>query len=89
MLDRIVAYARAKPRTATLIAAAVALGAVLLVADAQRGGSLWAFLPLVACVGMHFLMHGGHGHGQAQERGDHNHDHTEGRNDGRDRASPK
>lgn len=26
-------------------------------------GTWWLWLPLVICIGMHFLMHGGHDHG--------------------------
>lgn len=70
MIDRITTYVRTKPRTSALIGLATVVGGAFLVWDAQRGGSFYVFLPLVACVAMHGLMHGGHGkhgHGHGQQ----------------------
>lgn len=68
MIDRIATYIRTKPRTSALIGLATVVVGAVLVWDAQRGGSFYVFLPLVACVAMHGLMHGGHGkHGHGQQ----------------------
>lgn len=63
MFDRIATYVRTKPRTTALIGLVTVAGGALVLWDAQRGGYWYTFLPLLACVGMHGLLHGSHGHG--------------------------
>lgn len=64
---------RTKPRTSALIGVAGLAAAALIIWNAGRGGSLYTYIPLLACLAMHGFMHGGHGkhgtspHGSAQE----------------------
>ncbi|MCF1504090.1 DUF2933 domain-containing protein [Afifella sp. H1R] len=61
MLNGIVTYVRNKPRTTALMGLVGAATTAVLVWDARRGGTLYAYAPLLLCFAMHGLMHGGHG----------------------------
>ncbi|MCA1971209.1 MAG: DUF2933 domain-containing protein [Caenispirillum sp.] len=69
MFTRIAMYVRTKPRTSALIMLAVIAGGALALWDAQHGGYWLFFVPLLACLGIHGLMHGGHSHGHGSQSG--------------------
>lgn len=54
-----------RSRTGVALLAFLAFAGVLLVFEhwAHLAGALPLLLPLLICIGMHFFMHGGHGHG--------------------------
>ena len=53
-----------KPRGIFLLAAAVAIGAYLVIWHGAHVAVALPILVLLACPFMHFFMHGGHGHHQ-------------------------